>query len=203
MLIRFLLIFCICLPVNAEDIYLEAGRISLIDFGSLITSEAQIVDQGLVRAYKISGLEDEDSSSVLALQGLKDNGETDLTINTSSGYYQFRIFLNDEKTTDICLKPNNSRLRIYSEEFKLNLERSSVVSLPRYINQRVLVGDPDLLQVSQFLNYYDDNFLKLISITSSKNQGKTDLVIPSQSGIYKLSIDINKEGEHVANINLI
>lgn len=202
-LIRILVLLLLCLPVNAQNIYLEAGKISLIDLGSLINSQPQIVNKDLVRAYTVSGLEDETASSVLALQGLKDNGETDLTISTSSGFYQFRIILNKESTTDFSLNPNNSRLKIYSKEFKLNPERSSVLSLPKYINRQVLIGDPDLLQASQFLDYYDSNFLKIISITSSQNEGTTSLVIPSQAGVYKLNIDIKKEAEHEANINLI
>lgn len=203
MLIRLIILLFLALPVCAEDIYLESGKIALIDLGSLINSEAQIVNKELVRAYPISGLEDENSNSVLALQGLKDSGETDLTVSTSSGFYQFRVILNNQKTTDLVINPSSSRLKLYPESFHLSPERSSIVSLPRYINQKILVGDPELIKATQFLDYYDENFLKLISITSSENKGQTSLVIPSQTGVYKLNIDVNKEARHEANINLI
>ena len=203
MLIKLVLLLLLFLPVSAEDVFLEPGRIALIDFGSLIESEPQVLNRKLLRAYVVSGLEDESASSVLALQGLQPKGETDVTISTSSGLYQLRVILNNQKTTDLNLNPSNSRLKIYTESFSLSTERSSIITLPRYLNKKILVGDPDLINVSQFLNYYDDDFLKVISLLSSSNQGTTDLILPSQSGVYKLKVDVNKGNSHETNINLI
>lgn len=191
------------LPASAQDIFLEPGRIALLDCGSLINAKVQIVNNELVRVYSVSGLEDETANSILVIQGLKNSGKTDLTISTSSGLIQLRVILNKERTTDLELNPQASRLKIYNKTFELSSERAAIINLPAYINKQILVGDPDLIRVSQLLDYYDDNFLKNISIISSNYEGVTDLIIPSQSGVYKLTLNIKKENSHESIINLL
>lgn len=203
-LITRLVIIILCiLPCSATEVLVEQGRIALIDLGALIKGEIQSSNPEILRTYKVSGMEDEDYESIIAIQAIKETGESDLIVSTSSGLHQFRVIINKEVTEDLNLNPNKSRLKVYNKPFILENQRASLISLPAYINKKILVSDPDLISVDQFLDYYDDNYLKVFSIKTLKNNSVTDLVLPSQTGVYKLSIRTKENVKHVANINLI
>lgn len=204
MLIRVLLLTLLCLPVKAIDIKLGYGRISLVDLGALINAKPVIVNENLVRAYELSGLDDEDDKTLIALQGLADNGETDLTLSTSAGIYQFHIVLNDNQGEDFIAYPQLSRIKVMSQIYKLSTNRSSIIALPKHINEYVLAGNINLLSLKQIKDYYDKDFLKTFSINTNTNQGETDLVMATRDGVYKITVEIkgDKNAEHNNIIDL-
>jgi len=202
LLLITLLFLSSSLSSSAREIQLAVGRIAVLDLGSIIRSKLQIANPELINAYTVSGIDDENSHSIIVLQGLKDNGETDLIVNTSYGLEQFKVVLNKNITEDYCLAPNNTRLRTISSPIKLNPQRSSIIKLSRHINKFILASDPSLIKADELLDYYDENYLKTISIISAAHEGIADLIIPSKAGVYKLTLEIDKEAIHEAIINL-
>jgi hypothetical protein len=199
----FLILFCISAQASsAKEIFLAVGRIALIDLGSIIKNNIQVVHPDLVNIYSLSGIDDENTHSIIAIQGLKDSGKTDLLVSTSYGLEQLTVILNKDLTEDYSLVPNNSRLQIIQQRFMLNPQRSSIISLKKHINKNILASDPSLIRANELLDYYDENYLKTFSIISSANEGLVDLIIPSKAGVYKLTLEINKEALHEAVINL-
>jgi hypothetical protein len=166
------------------------GRLSVIDLGSLINAKPLVTDEKLVRIYEVSGLDAENDKSIIIVQGLKDSGETDLTVDTQTGIKQFHLILEAGDGEDIILNPRLSRNTISSEAFTLDLGRSTVIQMPAHINEYVLAGNPNLVNLKQIKDYYDQDFLKIFAINTNTNKGLTDLVVPTCNGVYKLTLDI-------------
>ncbi len=185
----------------SESLNVAYGRISLIDLGSLIQGDVLILDDSLVRIYKLSGLNDENKKSVLAIQGLKESGETDLSVRTASGIFQFHIALNPEESEDIIMQPNNSRTRILRAKFPLMTKRMSLITSPFHINEYVLGGDPDLVSVKQVVKDNDNEFLKTFALVTGEETGKTDIVVASKGSVYKFTVEIGAN-DHAENISL-
>lgn len=197
-----LLSLFLVLPAKAIDIKLGYGRISLIDLGALINSRPVIVNENLVHAYPLSGLDDEKDKTIIALQGLSDNGETDLTLSTSSGVYQFHIVIDDNQGEDFIAYPQLSRIKVMPQDYKLSTNRSTIIALPKHINEYVLAGNPNLINVKQIKDYYDKDFLKTFALNTNVNHGLTDLVMATRDGVYKITVDI-KGDKNVEHTNII
>ena len=190
-----LIIFILSLnQVQASSIPLKVGygRFSLIDFGSLIISEPLLVDKTKARVYTISGLDDDDNKSIIAIQGLSQTGETDLTVDTQAGIYQIHLSLNDNQGEDLMLG-EQSRCKIIATQFKLAKSRSTIVKLDSHINQYILAANPKLVTYNNIKDYYEPDFLKVFALVSKDQTGTTDIVVPSRSGVYKFSIEITGE----------
>lgn len=185
----------------AEDLKVGYGKLSLIDLGSLIKNDILVLDESLIRVYTLSGLQEEDKKSVIAIQGLKKTGETDLTVRTSSGIYQFHITLDPDISEDLIINPNNARTHIISAEFPLDNNRMSLVSSPNYINEYVLGGNPNLISVKQVVTDDDPEFLKTFALVTNDKQGKTDVVVATKAAVYKFKLKIGAD-EHAENISL-
>ncbi len=180
------------LSVKAQTLRIGYGRLSLIDLGSLINSKPLIVDETLVKLYELSGLDIENDKSIVAIQGLKDSGETDLTIDTQTGIQQFHLILDTGAGEDLTLYPNLSRNYIVRKIYSLTPSRSTIVKMPAHINEYVLAGNPNLVSLKQVKDYYDKDFLKMFALVTNSNEGLTDIVIPTRRGVYKFSIDIGR-----------
>lgn len=200
--IVLLFLFLLTLRVEAIDIKLAYARISLIDLGALINARPIIANENLVRAYELSGLDDENDKTIIALQGLSDTGATDLTVSTVSGIYQFHITIDSNQGEDFIAYPQLSRIRVISEPYSLGLSRSTIVVLPNHINEYVLAGNPNLVSVQQVKDYYDKDFLKIFNLATNSNHGFTDLVMATRQGVYKISLEI-KEDKDATHTNIV
>jgi hypothetical protein len=203
---NLLIIFCLLLvslcDAKANTLNIAKGKISLIDLGSLISAEPILSNKEIARLYQLSALEDENHKNILAVQGIKEFGESDLSIKTSSGIYQFH--LNSGKDSgDLILDPNNSKLINHPQTIELMPNRSSLVRLSQPINEYVLCGNPDLLELKQVVDYYDPDFLKVFLLSTKALEGETDLVIATAANLHKLKIKINQKAKHDETINLI
>ncbi|MBT6842885.1 MAG: hypothetical protein HOA17_03685 [Candidatus Melainabacteria bacterium] len=180
--------------VKANSIPLELGygRFSLIDFGSLINSEPLVVDKSKARVYSISGLDDDEAKSIIAIQGLSKTGETDLTVDTQAGIYQIHLKLNPGQGKDLMLG-QRSRSRIITKKFTLSKSRSTIVKLDSHINQYILAANPELVSYNNIKDYYETDFLKVFALVSKDQTGTTDIVVPTRTGVYKFSIEITGE----------
>lgn len=192
MISRLLLLLSVLIqPVKAIDLQVGHGRFSIIDLGSLINTKPLVVDETKVRAYTLSGLNDEDSQSIIAIQGLSKTGDTDMSIDTQAGIYQFHLSLVQGQGQDMALG-HNVRTKIYSQEFPLKQSRSSIVKMPAYINQYILAANPNLVSYQNIKDYYDKDFLKTFALITQNTVGKTDIVVPTQAGVYKFTINIGE-----------
>ncbi len=187
-----LLAMFISLKAEANTLRVGYGRLSLIDLGSLINAKPLIVDETLVRAYELSGLDTENDKSIIVLQGLKDSGETDLTVDTQTGIKQFHLILNANNGDDLVMDPKLSRSYIVREPYLLAKSRSSIIKMPTHINEYVLAGNPNLVSLKQVKDYYDQDFLKIFALVTNINEGLTDIVIPTRRGVYKFVVDIGR-----------
>lgn len=197
-----LLITLACSPtaLAAEDLKVAYGKLSLIDLGSLLMNDVTVLDDSLVRVYTLSGLKEEEKKSVIAIQGLKSKGETDLTARTAAGIFQFHLILGNSRE-DLIMDPDNSRTKILDNKFPISLGRLSLVSCPSHINEYVLAGNPNLIELRQVVTDNDPEFLKTFALASKNVRGRTDIVIASKSGVYKFELDIGSK-EHSENISL-
>ncbi len=188
-----ILLLFLSIKVQAQTLSVGYGRLSLIDLGSLITAKPLVVNEQLARVYELSGLDMESDKSILAIQGLKDSGETDLTVDTEAGIKQFHLVLNAAETDDLLLVPKLARSNIVMQKYYLATERSSVVRMPAHINEYVLAGNPNLLNLKQVKDYYDAEFLKVFAFVTNTKAGETDVVIPTRKGVYKFTIEVGDD----------
>lgn len=207
MLVRYLLTLSLCIIASLaaqadHSIKAAYGKLSLIDFGSVIKNEPLVLDDSLIRVYELSGLDNENDKSIIAIQGLKSSGATDLTVRTNAGIYQFHVTLNSNQSEDFILDPNNSRLKVFPNSFPLESSRMTLISSPSYINEYVLVGDPRLVSLEQVVSDDDPEFLKTFALLTSKNKGNTDAVVATKTGVYKFNLDIGALKDHTENISL-
>jgi hypothetical protein len=202
---RIILILITSFSLNnayaAETLKVAYGKLSLIDLGSLIQNEPIILDDSLVRVQTLSGLNEEDKKSILILQGLKEDGSTDLTVRTASGIYQFHIVLDPDKRDDLIMNPLNAKSKILKSKFPLSKNRMTLVSLPKHINEYVLAGNTNLISLKQVVTDEDPEFLKTFALTTANSYGSTDIVVASKSGVYKFEVEIGN-GDHTENISL-
>lgn len=180
----------LCNPAQAETLRVGYGRLSIIDLGSLINAKPLITDETLVKVYEVSGLDAENDKSIIVVQGLKDSGETDLTIDTQIGIKQFHLVLESGAGEDTVLNYRQSRSMLIPHVFSLGQKRSTIIQMPAHINEYVLVGNPNLINLKQIKDYYDRDFLKTFALNTNTSQGLTDLVVPTRRGVYKLTLDI-------------
>lgn len=185
----------------AQDLKLGYGRLLLLDLGSKITGKVLVDNSSLVTTYPLSAFANEDQCSVVALQGLNNQGETDLSISTNDGIKQFHIQLDDNSHQDLILNPIRQKISTLLNQ-NLKPERSTIITSPDYINEFVLAGNPNLISAQEIVTEQDPNYLKTFKIKTSVNKGCTDLVIATNRQIYKLSIEIGDKHEHQSQINL-
>jgi hypothetical protein len=196
-----ILLLLSCLQAQAIELKVARGRFSLIDFGSLIISKPVVLNQKLVNIYTLSGLDNEEAQSIIAIQGLEDQGRTDLTVDTQAGIYQFHLVLDEKSNQDLIL--GQARRSIIQEgAITLNQSRSCIVSSPSHINRYILAADPNLISYQNIKDYYHPDFLKVFSLASNKQEGITDIVLPTKTGVYKFTVLI-KGAEDENHTNLI
>lgn len=192
----------ICLPSQA--IKVGKGRISLIDLGTQITSDAAVAKTDFINVYSLSADIDKDKKTVLAIQGLKDQGETSFFIDTQTGTQSFQVTLDKDSSEHEVLNSGYAKTQVLKKDFRLNINSSLRVSSPYYINDYVLAGDPSLIQLDPFSNYYDENYLKNFILNAKDQKAKTDIIVPTTNQIFKFTIHIdNFKGGYDNAINLI
>lgn len=186
----------------SHNIKVAYGKLSLIDLGSVIQNQITVLDESLVRVYPLSGLSDEDKKSIIAIQGLAKSGETDISVRTSSGIYQFHLALNPSICEDFVLEPSRARIKILKSKYPLAQERMTISSMPSHINEYVLAGNPNLISLKQIVQDDDPEFLKTFALASNSQEGETNIVVASKSGVFKFDIDIKANNYHTENISL-
>lgn len=189
--------------LDQYNLKISRGRISIIDLGTLIKGPVILTDDKLAKVYILSGLDAEDKQTILAVHGLKDSGEADLSVATARGVYHLHLLATNIAEDLIC-NPGFSRSKIYDQVIELGLQRSVVVTLPEAINQYVLAGDVSLFNLDHLHSISDPQFLRSFVLSTTAQNGLTDLVIASRKGVFKISINIKKENNCVSqnNINL-
>jgi hypothetical protein len=187
-----------------QNLQVAYGRMSLIDLGVLIKDLPFVLDESLIRVYALSGFDDEMHKSILAIQGLKRSGQTDLSVTTETGIYQFHIRLDTSCPEDLLLKPSQSRSVMQAGNFHLAIQRMSLVSLPSEVNEYVLASRPDLLALKQVAGVDSEKFLKIFALASKDKAGLSDVVIATRLGVYKFTIVIggNTDAQHDPEITL-
>ena len=190
-----------CIQVQAIELKVARGRFSLIDFGSLIIAKPLVLNPKLANIYPVSGLANEESQSVLVIQGLEEQGSTDLTVDTQAGIYQLHLVLNKDENQDLVLG-QAQRTHIINATIPLKQSRSSIVSVPAHINRYILAADPSLVSYQNIKDYYHPDFLKVFAIGTNSKEGITDLVVPSQAGVFKINLSI-KGGQDEDHTNII
>ncbi len=202
MKLLLMLAFSLMLPVQAQELRVAWGRIALIDLGSLLKSEPLIGDINLLRVYSLSAMEDEESKSIIALQGLSDSGATDLSIDSHSGLIQTHVALSDIKTEDLVLDPSHSRTCIITTPYSVQLERSIVVETDAPFNELVLASQPTLIELRHLHKDNDVKYFKTL-VLHAKAAGLTDIVIATKSRVYKFTLKIGgTQNEHTERIKL-
>lgn len=192
MILKLILVLLFSInSVQAIDLQVGYGRFSIVDLGSLINSAPLVVDDTKVKVYSLSGLNDEEAKSIVAIQGISKAGETDLSINTQAGIYQFHLHLVQGQGQDMALG-DNIRSRMYPNSFNLERSRSSIINMPAPINQYILAANPELVSYKSIKDYYDRDFLKTFALVTQNSLGKTDIVVPTQVGVYKFTINIGE-----------
>lgn len=200
-LIICIVLLSLSLELNAQTIKISEGKISLIDLGSLMVSKPILSDPNLFKVYELSALENEEHKNILAIQGLKSSGEGDLSVKTSSGFEQFHLLLNKEPN-DLVADLINSKLKVQTEILHMEPNRSTLIKVSEPINEYVLCGNPNLLQIKHVVDYYDADFLKVFLLNANSYEGETDIVIPTARAAYKLKVKIHKGANHETNISL-
>ncbi len=196
---------------KSANIEINWGRILLIDLGSLIKSEPLIGDTNSIRAYALSGLSEENDKSIIAIQGLKENGTTDLSLNTEAGFMQFSIELQSSQglkpqtvlnSANETINPHNKRSCIQSKPIPVALERSLIVELDAPINEFVLASQPNTVELRHLVSESDPAYLRSF-VLHTKAQGLTDIVVASKSGVYKFTLKIGgQNNEHTEYLHL-
>lgn len=201
----FVLMFALSSPSYAAvTLEVAYGKLSLIDLGVFIKNEVLVFDESLIRVYALSGFNNENNKTVIAVQGLKPYGDTDLIVNTESGIYQFHVTLDPEQRNDIIMNPYHSSVVIFDKVFQTRTGRLTLVSLGSHINEYVLAGNPNLVSLRQIVADNDNQFLKTFALIMNGYADSTDIVVAAKSGVYKFTVDI-KEGvndTHTENISL-
>lgn len=204
---KYLILSLICTllcisPLKA--IKVGKGRISLIDLGSQIKSEPAIAQKEFINVYPLSAQIDRNKKTVLAIQGLQEQGETSFFINTEAGVQNIEVELDKDSSETQIFDPIHQKTRVFKKTYHLNINSSLRVASPYYINDYVLAGDPDLMSLDPFSNYYDENYLKNFIINAKELKAKTDIVVPTTRQIFKFTIQIdNFKGGYDNVINLI
>lgn len=201
-LISLILIFLFLPSSASQEIYVSKGRITLLSLNSLIKGEAKIFNPDIANVFILSGLDNEEDRSVIAIQGLKSSGVTDLSFKTSAGTKIIKLIASTNKGVIKDLEFNTRRNMINHSNLKLNPKRACLVKLRAPINEFLISGDPALVNFEHVVNYYDDEFLKTFSLRTFNLQGSTDLVIATKNGIEKINIEVAKGVGHDSSIRL-
>jgi hypothetical protein len=187
-----------------QAIKVGKGRISLIDIGSEITSEPVIAQKDFINVYLLSAEIDRNKKTVLAIQGLEDQGETSFFINTQNGARNIEVVLDNDSSELKSIDPRYKRTKILERTINLNNNSSLIVTSPYYINDYILASDPNLFSLDPFSKYYDENYLKNFILSSKEHKAKTEIIVPTTKQIFKFTIDINNNKRSYDNeVNLI
>lgn len=185
-------------------IQISPGRITLIDLGSIINGHVWLTNPQLARIYSLSGLADEQARSIIAIQGLQDQGATDLTISTEAGIKQFHLIVGKNPGVDFICNRERSRILSNNQTYTIHPSRATIIDLPAPVNEYVLAGDPSLIKLKQVVDFYHQNFLKTFALASSTTQGVTDIVIATNKGIIKFTLEIQgAQHEHTNHISFV
>ncbi len=194
------ILFCSMLAANAQD--LAWASLALIDLGTIIKSAPLVGDTSLLRAYALSGMQDEETRSVIVLQGLNNSGLTDINIDTYSGLVHLPISLTETNTEDQIMNTAKSRSCIIKQFYPVELERSLVIEVDAPLNEFVLAAQPTLVELRHLHQDNDPMYLRTI-VLQAKAAGTTDIVIATKSRVYKLTIKIGgTQNEHTERIKL-
>jgi hypothetical protein len=205
--LKYLILSLICTLLctcPSKSIKVGKGRISLIDLGSQIKSNPSIAQTEFINVYPLSAEIDRKKKTVLAIQGLQEQGETSFFINTEAGVQNIEVELDENSSETQIFDANQQKTQVFEKTYHLNINSSLRVASPYYINDYVLAGDPDLMSLDPFSNYYDENYLKNFIINAKELKAKTDIIVPTTRQIFKFTIQIdNFKGGYDSVINLI
>lgn len=198
------LISTFILTGSAHAIKVGKGRISLIDLGAQIKSEPSIAQKEFIHVYSLSADVDRDKKTIVAIQGLQDQGETSFFIDTSLGVRNIKVELDHDSSETEVFNPEHNKIRVFEKVFKIKTNSSLRVASPYYINDYVLAGDPELLSLDPFSNYYDENYLRNFIISARDTKAKTEIIVPTTKQVFKFTIQIDQfKGAYDNAINLI
>lgn len=197
-------IISLCFITNAQAIKVGKGRISLIELDSNISSEPTIAQKELINVFSLSADIDREKKTVLAIQGLQDQGETSFFVDTAFGAQNIIVQLDKTSSETESRKPGLTKIKSLSQIFNLKINSSLRVTSPYYLNDYVLAGDPELFNLDPFSDYYDENYLKNFILNAKDIRAKTDIVVPTTRKIFKFTIEVDQfKGAYNNVINLI
>jgi len=200
--ITLLVLYIVIMPCQA--IKVGKGRISLVDLGSEIKSEPTIAQKDFINVYLLSAEIARNKRTVLAIQGLEDQGQTSFFVNTQNGVRNIEVELDDYSSELSFIDPQYKKTKIVERTINLNNNSSLIVTSPYYINDYILAGDPKLLSLDPFSKYYDEHYLKNFILSSKEHKAKTEIIVPTTKQIFKFTIDINNNKRSYDNeVNLI
>ncbi len=198
------IIFTLLSISGSEAIRVGKGRISLIDLGSQIKSEPSIAQKTFINVYTLSADIDREKKTVLAIQGLQDQGETSFFIDTEQGVQNIEVQLDKDSSETQYNNSAYNKTQVFKKIYKLNINSAFRVTSPYYINDYVLAGDPELIKLDPFSSYYDENYLKNFIINAQDTKAKTEIIVPTTKQIFKFTIQIDQfQGGYDSVINLI
>ena len=188
----------------SQAIKVGKARISLVDLGANIKSEPSIAQKQLINVYSLSANIDRSKKSVLAIQGLQEQGETSFFVDTEFGVKNIKVQLDKNSSEIEYHDMNRSKTTSYKTPYPMHSYSSMRVTSPYYINDYVLAGDPELLTLDPFSDYYDENYLKNFIINAKEIEAKTEIIVPTTNQVFKFTIEIDKEkGRYDNALNLI
>lgn len=198
-LIKSLLIFSF-IPVQAYDLKLAWARILLVDLGSIIKSQPLATDTGSLRIYALSGLNDEDDRSIIAIQGIAETTNNDISINTEAGI--ITLHLSGGESPDLILNPERSRSCIISKNINIAKGRSIIIETDSPFNKYILASRPDLLRLKHLVSENDPAYFRTI-VLQANEEGLSDIVIATKARVYKFTVNIGgQNNEHTERLKL-
>lgn len=201
---------------HSPELCLSYGRILLISLDSLKIGTFLVSDESLVKVYKLN-------TSVLALQALSNKGTAELIINTKQGLLRFDLSIGKTHSADFSLVERNKsyqpeiddnaeiRIMSRSQSYQVKTLASRVVSenslLTVKLNSRIagliLASNAALLEFKHLVNSQDEQFLKIFLLKIKNTVGITDIVVPAEKVVYKVTLEVNTAAALRSEINEI
>jgi hypothetical protein len=179
---------------HSSELYLSHGRILLISLDSLKIGTFLISDESLVQVYKLN-------KSVLAVQALDDQGTAELIINTKQGLVHFNLNIGKSHSADFSLLERNRSQQ--PEINTVSVNSLITIKLNSRIKGSVLASNSALLELKHLVNSQDDQFLRIFLLKIKNTVGITDIVVPAEKVVYKVTLEVNTAAALRSEINEI
>ena len=179
-------------PKSINKLTASYGKLSIYKFPQKIIDEPIVLNPKLINSQVLSG---HDGSSYLVIQGLVDEGKTDITLQHPQAFQSYTVELKNNPKAE---QTSSARAAPYKEIEKIKIEMPTNamlnIELSDFLDEYLLIGNQDLLHLIQLVkDIQNPKFLKAFALASSNKEGESNIIIPTLSKIFELEITV-KEG---------